>query len=132
MGLFGAKIGEIIMLMNFKTVDSYLVDGLHQLMAMLFAMFFVSLLTFFPYVEGSGHLGGFVTGLAVGMILFSKRIKHRREKAIWFGFGVIVGAFSFIFLLSKLFSAEPNEDLAEVCDYYENMHPENYDCQCAL
>ena len=33
MGLFGAKISEIIMLMCYKTVDAYLVDGLHQLMA---------------------------------------------------------------------------------------------------
>ncbi len=118
--------------MNFKTVDTYAVDGLHQLFAMLFTVFFVALLTFFPYVDPAGHFGGFITGFITGMILFSSRIKHRRDKKMWFVSGLILAIVSAAFLLKNLITVDPNEDLAEVCEYYENMHPENYDCQCAL
>ncbi len=132
MGLFGAKISEIIMLMCFKTVDAYLVDGLHQLMAILFTLFFVSLLTFFPYVEWGGNVGGLMGGFVMGMLLFSRKIKHRSDKRIWFFGGLILGAVCLIALFSSMIMAQPNQDLADVCEYYENLHPENYYCQCAL
>ena len=119
-------------MMTFKTTDSYLVDGMHQLFAILFTLFFVSLLTIFPYVTWGGHLGGFVTGFIVGMLVLAKKIKHRSDRTIWFGIGVVLAIISFISLVQHIFSVRPNEDLADVCEYYENIHPENYVCQCAI
>ena len=132
MGLLGAKISEIIMLMCFKTVDTYLVDGVHQLMAILFTLFFVSLLTFFPYVEWGGHIGGLIGGFIAGMLLFSGKIKRHRNKKIWFYGGVIIGVSFCVLVFSWLIIAKPNEELADVCEYYENLHPENYYCECGL
>ncbi len=132
MGLFGAKISEIIMLMCYKTVDAYLVDGLHQLMAVLFTLFFVFLLTFFPYVEWGGHVGGLIGGFIIGMLVFAQKIKHRSDKRTWYFSGVMIGVFYLVGLILWVVVAQPNEDLADVCEYYENLHPENYYCQCAL
>lgn len=131
-GLFGAKISEVIMLMSFKTKDAYLIDGMHQLSAILFTLFFVSLLLFFPYVEWRAHMGGFVAGFIIGMFVFTKKIKRGDDKKLWFGIGLLLAGIASFILLVELIKSTPSADLADVCTFYENMHPENYDCQCAM
>lgn len=118
--------------MSFKTKDSYLVDGMHQLMGILFTVFFVSLLLCFPYVEWGGHFGGFITGFITGMLIFTRKLKYGRDKRIWFGSGFLLAVFFFFVFLGTLIGSRPSADLADVCEYYENLHPENYDCQCAF
>lgn len=131
-GLFGAKVGEIIMMMSFRTKDAYLVDGMHQLTALSVTLFFTFLLVLFPYVGWGGHIGGLLTGFITGMIIFSEKIKHRRDRKIWSGSGLILGVLTFFLFIGQLIESSPNNDLADVCEYYENMHPENYECNCAL
>lgn len=120
------------MLMSFKTKDSYLVDGMHHLLTLGFTIFFTSLLILFPYVSWGAHLGGFLTGFITGMLIFSEKIKHRRDKKIWFGSGSILAVLTFFLFIGQLIECKPSYDLADVCEYYENMHPENYECNCAV
>mmetsp|Transcript_97 Transcript_97/g.93 ORF Transcript_97/g.93 Transcript_97/m.93 type:complete len:369 (+) Transcript_97:33-1139(+) len=131
MGLFGAKCSEIIMIMNFKTWDSHLVDCVHQLTAVLFTLAFMFLLVCLPYVEWSGHLGGFFAGFVISMPLFSHKIKYSMERRVWSGCGILCTIGLSIILWNMMHNVQPNEDLEDICGYYENLHPENYICQCA-
>ena len=131
-GLFGAKIAEIILFMCFKTKDSYVLDGVHQLLAILFTLFFVSLLIFLPFVEWGGHFGGFLTGFIIGMFVFTRKLKYGFDKKIWFGCGTVMFIVTSFMFFTQLKRSSANEDLANVCEYYVNIHPENYDCQCVF
>jgi len=131
MGLFGAKMSEFLMLMNFRTKktmsDEYYTK---QIILMLIVSAFVCNFTLFPFVSWAGHFGGFFCGFTIGMILFSRKIKSSGDRKLWIGSGLVLTALLLMTIVSMLVEANPREELGDVCNYYEEVHLEGYDCYC--
>jgi len=118
--------------MCFKTKDAYLIDGVNQLLAILFTLFFISLLLCFPYVSWGAHLGGFFAGFITGMLVFTSKLKYGRDKKCWLSVAMVLGLSLIAAFFLYLIGSNPSANLADVCEYYENIHPDNYDCHCGL
>lgn len=133
MGMFGAKIAQVITWSIFRLKNNVLEESVHfeQLGGVMCSAATVSLLSFFTYIDWSGHLGGLVGGFLAGMVLFSCGIKSIISKLIWFTLamaGLIIGT---IMLLQTLFfKTSPDEDLGNACEYFRNLYPEGYECEC--
>ena len=94
--------------------------------------------SFIPYVDWAAHVGGLVGGFAVGMMLFSCRVKTWRWRIIWFltgalmtGIGLVLG----IIYMNEEIKDNVAEMMADVCGYYEEYFKnigEAYECNCML
>jgi hypothetical protein len=134
MGLFGAKIAQVITWTAFDLRSQAYFDSaqLDQLGGVMCSAALVSLLSFVTYIEWSGHMGGFAAGFFAGMFMFCKPIASICSRLIW-GFTGLVGLFGGALYLghAMLNEVSPDEDLGDACQYFRNLYPEGYDCECA-
>lgn len=132
MGLFGAKLAQVTTQVCFdfskKEEDSI---RLEQLSSLLCSLSVVLSLSFFTYIEWSGHMGGMATGFIVGIISFAKPIRNRLSRTLWRLFGIIL-LFTLLPLTFYIFTelVEPDADLGDTCEYFRNLYAEDYDCSC--
>jgi len=135
MGLFGAKIAQSITWTMFKVNKDYRkqADGMfEQLGGVVWSAILLFFLTIFTYIDWSGHLGGLVTGFLAGMTIFSFAITNIYSRAIWASIGIISMMTGATVLGVALFMhTEADEELADICDYFRNLYPEGYNCECA-
>lgn len=135
MGLFGAKIAQVITWSIFTLDKDYRKQAnsmFERLGGVVWSATIVFLLTFFTYIDWSSHLGGLVTGFLVGMIFFSYAIASKCCRAIWLCIGIIGLVAGGSVLGVVLFNyTEADEELADACDYFRNLYPEGYACECA-
>lgn len=133
MGLFGAKVSQYIAYSCFELhSDKYLDSANSHQMAIVFCnLLVVFLLCFVTYIDLSGHLGGFATGLFVGMVLFCSGIKSACARFLWSFIG-LAGLVSGATCLAYYLYVETNadEELGDACQYFRNLYPEDYDCEC--
>ena len=135
MGIFGAKIAQAITWSIFTLDKDYRkqANGMFErLGGVVLSATIVFLLTFFTYIDWSGHLGGLITGFLVGMVFFSYAIASKCFRAIWLIIGIIGLAAGGSLLGVVLFNhTEADEELADACDYFRNLYSEGYACECA-
>jgi membrane associated rhomboid family serine protease len=132
MGMFGAKIAQTVSWTVFELKNSLLQQSsrFDQLGGVMCSAAIISLLSFFTYIDWSGHLGGLFSGFLAGMVLFSKPIASRGARAIWATtglLGLIVGA---TVLTNLLVHIEADEELGDACQYFRSLYPEGYNCEC--
>lgn len=132
MGLFGAKLAQVFTQLCFdfskREEDSI---RLEQLSSVLCSLSVILALSFFTYIDWSGHMGAMATGYLVGMISFSRPIRNKISRTIWRLLGIIL----LLTLLPTLFYyfiefVEPDEDLGNTCEYFRNLYAEGYECSC--
>jgi hypothetical protein len=90
----------------------------------------ISLLSFFTYIDWSGHFGGFFSGFFTGMTLFAKPIADESKRAIWGSLGMLCLFAGGGILFTLLLRAELDEELGDACQYFRNLYPESYVCEC--
>lgn len=136
MGIFGAKIAQTITWSVFGLRKEYVKQGsnmmVEQLGSVVWSATAVFLLTFLTYIDWSGHLGGLVTGFLAGMTLFSYAIKNPLTRTVWACIGIaglVTGAI--VLLIELLVNTEADEELADECNYFRNLYPEGFVCECA-
>lgn len=136
MGLFGAKLSEILSLSLFETVRHERDFGddvrLEQLGGLLCSSLVVGLFALIPYVEWSGHMGGLMAGFLIGMIIFSRYINSWTFAFLWGGAGffgtVFLSVYGMRFLLDEV---EVDKSLADPCTLYAGLHSDGYSCGCS-
>ena len=135
MGLFGAKIAQIFTWSVFELKHSALEDSVsfEHLGSVMCSAATVSLLSFFTYIDWSGHFGGLTTGFLIGMIVFSWAIKSKYSKMLLIVLAVAGLLIGTVFLSLRLFAAGTvlDEELGDACQYFRNLFPEGYECECA-
>lgn len=139
MGLYGAKLSEVMCLTFFDTMGKgvdLLGDTMRieQLAGVLCSGAVVCLFSLIPYVDWAGHLGGLGAGFVVGMAIFAKRIRSTAWKILWGGLGIILASSGFGYGLYYLFGTgevQPDEELADACEYFRRLFVEGYDCACS-
>lgn len=141
MGLFGAKISEVLALSLFdtrrrggggnSTVGAGDAVRLEQVSGVLCSVAIVSLFSFIPYVDWSGHMGGLAVGFAVGTFLFSSILKHICWLLLWglIGLGLVAASlgYGFYYLYTEV---EADEELGDPCEYFRRLFSEGYECEC--
>eukprot|EP00978_Attheya_sp_CCMP212_P048795 scaffold575820_cov71-Attheya_sp.AAC.1 len=134
MGLFGAKLSEFLIFALFDTERKRNRHHgeqmrLEQLSGVLCSIAIVSMFSFIPFVDWSGHVGGLLSGCTMGMILFSKPIQSENLRKGWRALGVILTVSGFGTGLYYMFTTlEPVEELADVCEYFRRIFAEGYEC----
>lgn len=133
MGLYGAKLSELSMqvLGSSSKHDDRELISLRHVSVILLGMILNFFTGCFTYIDLSGNLGGLCSGLAAGSFYFSYELRSCcfRLLAVLFGVCSLIvpsGAALHFFLLD----AEPDEQLANVCQYFRSMFPEDYECGC--
>jgi membrane associated rhomboid family serine protease len=134
MGLFGAKIAHVITWTAFELHNNTYYDTVHldQLSGVMCSTVIISILSFFSYIDFSGHMGGLLAGFLGGIFIFSQPIASPSIRVLWGSIGLfgLVGLSCF---LGNVLNNEtfPDEDLADACSYFRTLYPEGYDCECA-
>lgn len=133
MGLYAAKLAQVVSHTCFD-VDRESMDRvirMEQLSSVLVGLTLVSLLSSITYVEFSGHLGGLVVGFFGGIIAFSGPIVSWCSRCMWSFSGLLcLGAVMSLTVYVLLEYVEPDEEIADACEYFRNLYPEDYDCDC--
>jgi hypothetical protein len=133
MGMYAAKLSQVMSHTFFdvnKTQENDVIR-LDQLSGVLCGLTLVSLLSSFTYIDWSGHMGGLVTGLFAGMILFCRPIASCCSRFVWCTLGVLGLVSTLTAVIYVLLTEiEPNQDLSDACNYFRNLFPENYECGC--
>ena len=94
--------------------------------------------SFIPYVDWAAHVGGLIGGFAVGMLLFSCRVKTWRWRITWFLTGFMITAIGLalgIVYMHEVIKGNVADEMADVCGYYEEYFRNNgqdYQCNCML
>jgi rhomboid protease GluP len=96
----------------------------------------IALLSFIPLIDWAAHAGGYMTGVLLGLGLFTwPRLCLRRTcRTLTFLVGCVacVGMFYLLtFLMRELanLDVEPYRVLLDVCEYYKTIIPD-YECSC--
>jgi membrane associated rhomboid family serine protease len=133
MGLFAAKLAHVLTYTFFETYEISQDEGIHvdQLGSVLCGLTVVSLLSSFTYVDWSGHMGGLASGFFAGMLVFARPIKSCCFGLLWgfLGLAGIAGTAALVvyFLITE---TDPDEELADGCEYFRSLYPEGYECGC--
>jgi membrane associated rhomboid family serine protease len=133
MGLYGAKLAQVVTVSFFELRQNKYDDvvRMEQLSSVLCGMTLVFLLTAFSYIDWSAHMGGILCGFFAGIVLFSNPIQSCCAWFFWVSFGLLgliapLAAVLYYFVTTS----EPDEDIADACEYFRSFFPENYDCNC--
>mmetsp|Transcript_1914 Transcript_1914/g.4164 ORF Transcript_1914/g.4164 Transcript_1914/m.4164 type:complete len:321 (-) Transcript_1914:43-1005(-) len=141
MALLGAKCSEVLCKAREESMSVQ--DKLgrevrkQQIKGILCHLSLITLCSFVPLVDWSSHLGGFISGIFLGLLLFSFSIKRK----LWLG---LYGFSGFFFSLMYVFITlqylygrsmdrlddEERDSLTDLCAFYKESL-ENYDCQCS-
>jgi membrane associated rhomboid family serine protease len=133
MGMYAAKLSQVMCHTLFDVNKSQENDviRLDQLSGVLCGLTLVTLTSAFTYIDWSGHMGGLLTGLFAGMLLFCRPITSLCSRLVWATIGLLglVGTLFLVvyFLLTEI---EPDQELVDACNYFRNLFPENYECGC--
>jgi membrane associated rhomboid family serine protease len=133
MGMYAAKLSQVMIHTFFDVHKAQENDviRLDQLSGVLCGLTLVTLLSCFSYIDWSGHMGGLVTGLFAGMILFGQPIANCCSRFVWASLGVLGLVSTLTAVVYVLLTEiEPNQDLSDTCNYFRNLFPENYECGC--
>lgn len=133
MGLFGAKIAQTIGWTCFELRGNLFFESVHldQLGSVMCNCAMVSLLCFLTYIDFASHMGGFTAGFLLGMPLFAYPIENCCIRFLWAFVGLlgIVGG-SAVLAYLLYFEVDADEDLSDACNYFRNLYPEDYVCEC--
>jgi membrane associated rhomboid family serine protease len=132
MGLFAAKLAQVFTFSFFETKSQY-GDAIRfdQLTPILLGLTLSSLLGALTYIDFSGNLGGLVAGFFAGMTVFSGCIRGCCLGFFWRLLGLLGLAATYaVSMYYLLDSVEPDEQLADVCEYFRRFFPEGYECGC--
>lgn len=133
MGLFGAKIAQAFTWTIFDLGNHILAQTVQfdQLGGVMCSTAMVSLLSFFTYIDWSGQLGGLAAGFLAGITFFSRPIANGWLRVLWASLGFAgLAAGGIILTRVLLFKTEPDEELADACQYFRVLYPEGYNCDC--
>lgn len=136
-GLFGGKFSTLILTLGSDCLgitgnrgDEIDLDT-GTVVNIVCSFAFTTMLAIFPYVDFSGHLGGFVTGFSIGMIILTRNVRTSpHAKLVWISLGFIFTLTGFIYGLVAMARLEPDGELAFPCYYFDNIHYEGYECTC--
>ena len=132
MGLFAAKLAQVVTFGLFDTKSQY-GDAIrsNQLTPILLGLTLSSLLGAMTYIDFSGNLGGLVAGFFAGMAVFSGCLRSCCFGFFWRLLGLLgLGATFVLPMYFLLDTVEPDEQLADVCEYFRRFFPEGYECGC--
>jgi membrane associated rhomboid family serine protease len=138
MGLFGAKLSEVVMRACEHTETPQALMG-HQVrkeqcVGVTCSVIIVMLFSFIPYVDWAAHLGGLIAGMLVGIFLFARDgIETLCYRAVWVLAGLAATIGCFFWAIQYLYSGAivPSESLQDVCGYYMTNNPD-YQCNCMV
>lgn len=83
-------------------------------------------------MDWAAHLGGLLTGLSVGLVLFSAKIRSVFWAFMWSVTGFVTTVAGFAIAFDYLFtSIEIHEETRDVCEYYQQFF-DDYECHCRL
>ena len=133
MGMYGAKLAQVVTVSIFDLSHAKYDDvvRMDQLSSVLCGMTLVFLLTAFSYIDWSGHMGAILCGFLSGIVLFSNPMASCCSWFFWVTFALLgliaaLGAVIYFFITE----VEPDEDIADACEYFRSFFPEDYDCNC--
>lgn len=133
MGLFGAKLAQVVTVSFFQTksVDVDDVIRFDQLCSVLCGLTLVSMLGALTYIDWSGNMGGLITGFFAGILVFSSSIHGCCGQFFWsiLGLAGLVGPAGYVMYLF-VETSDPEEQLADVCEYFRSFFTEGYECGC--
>lgn len=133
MGLYAAKLAQVTIGICFDVSKKHMNNAirLDQLSSVLCGLTLVSMLSCFTFIDWSGHFGGLVSGFLSGCLLFSYPIRRCCSWFFWClcGLAGLVGTLTGVFYYLML-TYEPFEELGEVCEYFQSIFPETYECGC--
>lgn len=135
MGLFGAKLSEVVL----RSCDRHVTkqDAVaaavrqEQCCVVTVSVIAVMLFSFIPFVDWAAHVGGLVTGILVGVVVFACDIPSLPWRVIWLIIGVAAVATYFAYTITYMYSGQVAviDELRDVCGYYEATYPD-YQCNC--
>lgn len=138
MGLFGAKLSELISLSLFATVrndrHTDTTTRLKQTCGLLCSVLVLSLFSLFPFVHFSNLFGGFATGFLLGMVIFAKYIEDEAQTVVWgcLGFvGLVLELFCTLYAMYEGDDLQLNVELSDVCEYFAVLYNDGYECTCS-
>lgn len=134
MGLYAAKLAQVVTLSLFESHSGVEIDDiiqLDQLSSVLCGLTLLSVMGSFTYIDWSGNMGGLLSGFLAGVFVFSSSIEGCCWSFLWFllGFTGTVASIGYAIYLC-VEEADPDEELADVCNYFRSLWPENYECGC--
>lgn len=135
-GLFGGKLAEIVCrsFESQKTQQGRIGHEIRsgQLRHIIVSVVLIAAFSFIPYVDWAAHLGGFVTGLFIGFLLFSTKVKTFNWSIMWLITGTVLTAASFCLAFYQMYSSvDTAEELKDLCGYYKKNF-DDYECNCML
>ena len=134
MGIFGAKLAEVLTITIFDTF--YRRDGaaFRHLGGTLCSLATVCLFCAAPYNDWSGHIGGLATGFFLGVVLFGKYIRKLHLKAAWQLLGLAIFVACLGTAINELVKyVAPSDATGDACTYYKSIFmDQDYNCRCQL
>jgi len=135
MGLFGAKFAEIVVLLCEKvtTVREMAASQSRKEQAchVILGIIVVMAMSFIPYVDWAAHLGGLVAGFAIGIVLFSFKMRNKFGTVFWLGVGIATCFLLYSTFIAIMFTTETDDEMRDICAYYQK-NLEGYECKCQL
>jgi len=136
MGLFGAKLAEILLLCCETSTNKVEKAGARsrkqQAALVIGGIVIVMAMSFIPYVDWAAHLGGVIAGFVLGLVCFSFHFRGWIPMLIWFVVGVGSTIACYSCLMAYMYNeVEVNEELRDVCGYYQQFY-DDYECKCML
>jgi membrane associated rhomboid family serine protease len=130
MGIMGFYVAEIIGEMVYETIQDFDESAEERGISALCTLAILNLFVLFPYVDMYGLAGGFLGGLGLGLISFSRLVlmKDDKQKLLCAGIGVLFVILMPVFMIPTM---QTNDFLADPCTYFESMYEDNYDCDCS-
>lgn len=136
MGLFGAKFAEIVVLCCEKgrTVREVAAEQSRKEQAchVIFGIIIVMAMSFIPYVDWAAHLGGCVAGFAIGIVCFSFTMRNKFGIVFWLCVGIAACFVLYTTFIAIMFTTETDDEMRDVCAYYQKNYFEDYECKCQL
>jgi membrane associated rhomboid family serine protease len=102
-----------------------------------YGMYVLPELTFFYClcsldVDWAAHLGGLIAGFASSFLCFAPKIKTKMYAVFWSVVGIVMNVSLYVVTINYMIkNVHPNEELNDVCAYYQQYF-EGYECQCQL
>lgn len=110
-GLFGAKLSEVVCRYceRKRSVQDRVGHEIRsvQFKQVIFNVIVIGLFSFVPFVDWAAHLGGFISGIAIGMVFFSCMIENKLVMLVGCSLGVFLTMTLFLLGIQSI-DGEPN------------------------